>query len=414
MPAVGRGALLAVLTASTAHAGMRVIHDGSDAAGAIEMAAGATGLPPAELSGITLAELIGGGAPRASGLLALEPCTGTPTAMAQIRDAAARAQGDLNYGRFPKASTVLAGARFALGCLTDPVNAAIAARVFYLSAIVDFEAGDERQAHVDFHQAALLQPDITWDEAFAPDNGKALFDAAVARVAKDGTAALQVYPLPLGEAVVVDGKPAPADTLLVTLPAGRHLLQVGAPARTAWIELAASQDATLLFPADLSADALTWMDDPSRRTQVNTVLATLTSAGTPLVVVDGEHVWRGTTGLADWERLEQPGDKARRAIGHAVTWTGGALFVGGGGFAIAGMLRASGAIGSCEEAITANDPATCDSGVATYDSGRQWLRIGRYVAGAGLVLGGAGVTITLLDGVSATASPTGLLLQGRW
>ena len=314
----------------------------------------------------------------------LEACDGSPGQLAAVTDALERAEQAMAVRDSAKAREQLDQADRLLTCLDEPAPANLAARPAYLRGVDAATAGEPEQAARHFEAARVLDPGITWDNAYSPDL-RPTFTRSEAAWQALGEVPLQVLPAAAVDAVWIGGRPA---SEVATVRAGRHLVQVDTPTGWHGYRLVASDEPLTLLVAHAVPTAVKLPpgpDDP-----LTEVLAETLPPGTRLTLSEGSEQWTTTLDGADWARVEAPVRPGRTvAVAGIATGAAGAALLTYG--AIAGAR--SQALG--DAAIQDDD---YDGYLAA--SGRSDAAAGQRVAGAVLVgVGCAGVGVSaFLDG----------------
>lgn len=368
-----------------------VLHAG-DPAVAVGRAAAAAGVDPATLRAADLSEVVRARPPVLLGPGQVDQCAGTPTTNAEVRLLGDEGERALNYLEYARAAAALERAFDALGCLIEPVEPPVAARILFLRGVAGWFAGDPDAARAAFAQALLFDPSLAWDEAFAPDP-RPLFDEVAA--SDPPTAPLRV--VPPSARVRVDGVQAEA------LAPGVHLVQVGeASVSTVRVRLDAAEPSVLVLPSLVPLDALGWAADPARAPDLAAVLDAVLGEDARVYVVHAGEVWREQAGT--WERIALPPPPPPRAR-WALVGPGAAAAVGG---AILGTVSTLNAHATAER--YAADPLPYQERDALYDRyGRQ-----RTAAIAGWAVTGAGVAVAGAGLVPLVVTSDGVRVQGRF
>lgn len=365
------------------------LHDGRDPDAAAARVEAVTGARPAPLTLGQLDENVG--AIGVVGNARREDCDASPISGADLHQAIADAEGDINYGRFDEAAARLDAAVAGTACLADPAVPADLARLFFLRGVLHMLASDPSAAFAAFRQAVVLVPDLGWDEAFAPERGKDLFDSARAARDREGTTWVAVMPPSRADALRVDGLAWPADTPRLPLYVGRHLVQVVAPttgvASSAWVTVAPGQEARIVPLAALADADLRALRRESGRAELAVVAAAaLPDEDAVYAVLDGS-VWRLDQGR--WVRLaRQPG---RTPVARGVRYAGLGLTAGGAAWTGLAWAAAAGHVRACAEGT----PEDCAAHEAPYRRAAALVPVGEALLGAGLVAVGGSY---LLDG----------------
>lgn len=405
--------------------------------------AGGASLPPDQIRALTLAEslpkqplvLVGPGK--------LDACAGKPSTNAEIREAADSAEKLVAYVEFDQALGELDIASSKLGCLGEPADGALAARVYFLQGVVAHGRGDSASADAAFRLALAFKPDLRWDENFPPD-AVPLFEAA-----KVGSAApthLAVVPAPA--AVWVDGRTQPGGG--VDVSPGVHLVQFGEPLVTWRVYVDPGSSVGLVRPSSVPADAALWSKDLAKRSDLGFVLGAAFGTGQVIYVDDTETTWATTSGVGDWvavagaakakadadktasfqgvdtaalvattaavlDSARDDGEKAgakrkKGAIGSGLLIGGALIMAGGGTFSGLQYGAAKSASVDADQAIDADDWNGWSTAAETYGDHRALYTAGIALSAVGLgtALGGT-VAFVVRTGPTPTVG-----IRGRW
>jgi hypothetical protein len=425
--------LLGALLAGTAQAGTPVLHNGPWADSAARKAASITGLAPDEMDPLTIADLTG-----SRTLVAwpgsLEPCAGDAARASEVADAADRAVGHLNYGRYAEARDTLTRAAGSLGCLTEIAAPDSTSRVFYLHGIVHALEESPADAQRAFTQALVIHPTLPWDDSYPPEFGQSLFEAAAAALAQAIPAQVLVSPRSSAQQVRIDGRQFRLDAPSVEIAPGRHLVQVGGSSPdTYWLQVAPGDSSNVLLRGEFPDSATNWVRQPDRAPDLSALLAHRFGPGTQVFVLPGDgSAWQGNAGegrflqvVASTKRHvkkpdDQPQDRtapttgppvtksekpfrlrkdphdytdsskiAGASIPLALTWGGLAVAAGGGAWALQTWSSARGLYLQCWDEKR-HDPAACTANESAYNEKKARLRVAAGVAVGGAALAGAG------------------------
>ena len=218
------------------------------------------------------------------------------TSAAAVRDALAKAESEVAYENWTGARVRIDEAVLAMGCLSEPAEASVGARVYFLSGVVRVSAGDAVGAETAFRQAIAFQPGVTWDEAFTPE-WRLPFDAATH--ATNAPARVVLGPgLSAMSSVWLDGRPMPVTGAVFAVAEGPHLLQlIGQTIETFRVVARPEAPVVVLIPDQIGPDLVAHAQEPSTQ------------------------AWLGLYVASEW-----PG----RAV---YVWSGGALLDAAHGFA---------------------------------------------------------------------------------
>jgi hypothetical protein len=245
-----------------------VVFDGADGAAVIALTAQKSGLPPAELDAVPLDRLLTG-PPQLLGDAVMRRCSGAPSTMSVVRADLARAEAAWVKKDTLAAIDHLDLAVTQLGCLSEIVETAAAARIFMLRAELELNGPNPDDAGGELRTAVAFAPDIAWTATSV--DGSTILDE---ERAAEATAVVAVVPAASGAGPWIDGRGFPAGSTEMTVTPGLHLVQHGTPAgiRSAW--LLVGGDATLVVPGNYRRPVLDAMLAPETRHPVEALLAT--------------------------------------------------------------------------------------------------------------------------------------------
>jgi len=395
--------LIALFCVGLALARDVVVYQG-DPVAAAGVASADVGAPAASLQFVRLAELpsvdgaalLGGGAPAF--------CSSARDGNAAVRELVARAEGHLGYQRTAQARASLDAAASGLRCLSEPLEASLAGRLYFLLGVVALRESGPAEAERAFALAAALQPGLTWDARLPPDE-----TGTFARALAPPAARVEVLPgLGPGLTLWVDGRAATGPVL--SLPVGRHYLQVLGPASatTLLVDLEPGTRPVLVTPGWLDRvdlDAL----DPATQAMVEVALRGTFPDRKVYVVTAGRTAW-----LADrWTLL--PSRRGRTPVCASGRRCAGVALLGGGiaGMAAGGVVFgvAQLRVGALTESPAGETPEAYQERIGAREAAAAWLPMGGALAGVGLASAGVGV---LLQRPGVTLTWSGPALVGRF
>jgi hypothetical protein len=328
------------------------------------------------------------------------PCSDVRTRNADVAAHLTEAEGAYLYMESDKATTALGLANNALNCLSEPLDPALASRVWYLRGLVAFAANDAPSAEAHFYRARVFTPGLAWDEDFAPA-ARPLFEKTAVQLKVAEPAWLDLVPAPPAGQLRIDGRVLDAPAGRLAIPRGPHLVQLGAdPPITLSVDLRG--DGTLVVPELLPKDAVTWAGDPLHRDALSDTLAGTLQRDANVYVTDGAAVWHVHAGRDDWSQIAGPKARAnvadkpapkplgKRAAGRWLMVGGGAILAAGGAWAGVHMAQALDAYDTGTNAQTWDEYLAAD---AAYQPARTKMYIGDGVAVAGAALLGVGVAL---------------------
>ncbi len=284
---------------------------------AIAKAALLAGRAPADLEAHTLTELVGGTDPVVLCGATVQTCpgdTGTNAAIALILE---KTRSAVLFMEIETANAGLDAVVSMERCLTEVLDPAVISQVHYLRGMVAVGSGDQAGAWPEYLQAAILNPQIAWDENFPPD-GKGAFTGAVAAVKAATPVSLQLLPPPPGK-VWVDGKVSESPASL-SLVAGTHVIQVeqteGGLA-TYTVGLPEGSDNSLVFADVLTDEHISLVRSPDTRGLLEGVLSTHGQGQPAFVSLPGQTLWQFDPGARTWSALA--GGEAVAAVAEPET-----------------------------------------------------------------------------------------------
>ena len=129
------------------------------------------------------------------------------------------------YMELDKASGALSEAKASLGCLSEPVDPALAARIGFLQGVVSVELGDKAKAWEQFSFAARFAPELQWDAQF-PKDGEALLRASSGELKSSAAVSVGLVPASAAASVMVNGQPQRACLTLAATCEGKAITTV--------------------------------------------------------------------------------------------------------------------------------------------------------------------------------------------
>jgi hypothetical protein len=421
--------LLGAFLAGTAHAGTPVLHSGPWADAAARKAASLTGLAPDEMDPLTIADLTG-----SRTLVAwpqsLETCAGEPTRTSEVADAAGRAVGHLNYGRYAEARDTLTRAAASLGCLAEIASPDSMSQVFYLHGIVHALEENPADAQRAFTQALVIHPTLLWDDSYPPGFGQSLFEAAAAALAQEVPAQVLVSPRSSAQQVRIDGRQFRLDAPSMEVAPGRHLVQVGGSSPDSyWLQVGPGDSSNVLLRGEFPDSATDWVRQPDRAPDLSALLAHRFGPGTEIFVLPGDgSAWKGNAGQGGFlqvvpstkEHVKEHHDQTAPTTGPpvtksekpfrlrkdphdytdspkvagvtaplAMTWGGVAVAAGGGAWALQIWFSGRRLYLQCWDEEDHN-PTACADNESAYNKKKGRLPVAARVAIGGAALAGAG------------------------
>lgn len=292
--------LLLLLTLG-AHAGAPVVYTG-DPAEAEARIRKATRDRDMAVDLKRLVDVAPGSDPYVVGLPTAIRCS--PRPLSALREGVENAQANLD--RSAEAMGALDLARLDLECLGEPVDPALAARIFYLRGFIAWRKGDNSSAESAFYRAFLFSPDLSWDVSLGGPRPPAPFTNAAARAQAPAAAWLRVVPDPApGFSLRVDGQPRAAEDGRIPLQPGVHLVQVVADGVTAppiVVPLNGAEERALVLPVALSERLLDQLDQPASRSALGVLLEAAWPSTVSYVSAPGGS-WRYDPATKRWDKL---------------------------------------------------------------------------------------------------------------
>lgn len=342
----------------------------------------------------TFAEVAPLGAPSLQGGVLLM-CEGDTARRYVVDTKLAVAEDHLAYVKTDEARVALTEASQALRCLSEPIDAATAARVHYLLGVVAFGAGDEIEARSAFARAHLLLPGLVWDDRFRPD-ARELFTAEGVAVADRPIVELLVVPEPRQAQLTVDGRRIYESGRVLELRTGTHLIQ--GPGWSLEVDLMADSRPVLIVPDTLQDLGAEWMADEDSCRSLDEVVG---QGDRSLYLVAGREAWQRVEGtwspltdvavetcrdldppaVVQGFRLPQAGAPRALAVGGLAGVVGGGVLAGAG-YAVAASASRS---ATTWEAYEAAQPR--------HAAGSAMLATGEAVAIAGAVSFASGLVL---------------------
>ena len=253
-----------LLLSWTAFAGIPLVYDGALPNEVVEQAAARTGLPASQFDLVPLEGLLKGPT-RVLGSAVLRHCAGTPTRAAELLGHSVRGEAAWQAGDVALAMDELDLGIGGLGCLSERVDPAVAARMFLLRGGLLARAGEKEEAQAELRTAVSLGAPETWP-ADLPPEGKSLYEDVQVEIFR-----VQLWVAPPGEGGLpsVDGQNV---SEVVLLRAGLHLLQIPSTAglRSAWLTL--DGESVLVVPGNFRRPVLGRLADPATQEGVEGLL----------------------------------------------------------------------------------------------------------------------------------------------
>ena len=332
----------------------------------------------------------------------LQQCSAAPLSAAELAAELEAVEAQMLALEYGDAQARLTALESRLCAATDPLDAALAARVPFLLGICRFYAGDHNSARATFLRAVERNPDLYWDEDFPP-GPQQVFHRAVSDALHSPRTELQLTDGDRPAHLWVDGNAVRGDQRSLTLLGPTHLLQVqradGAVA-TVMLHTAEADRVTLMGPARARAGLL---EDPrsedGRLAFGRLVVAARRQGHAEVLVLQSaspEVAWRYNDVDRAWTRvslvLGQRVAQARR-----LRTAGGSLIGAGAAIALSGV-----AIGATSHAAGQDllDEIESDAGlydllIDEYESRRRGTNAGVAMIGVGATLVAVGLPLVI-------------------
>ena len=263
-----------------------------------------------------------------------QDCSGSTATNAEIQRSVDLAE-DLFFQRdMEKALALLDKATAGLACLNQALESSLASRVHLLRGAALLGLDQVEPATEAFRQARIFEPDLVWDA----DLGLLPNEFQQGRPPGD-PARLHLSPT-TGEThgVLVDGRALLPGERTLSLPAGRHVVQVLDPVvQSLSTSLEPGHDAWLLTPADTGESLFSRIGDPDVQRFLPVALAQAGFPSTEAWVVHGTETWRCTFPALEAESGECSLIAPSRSLPRRALLrdAGGAVFLAGASSALA-------------------------------------------------------------------------------
>jgi hypothetical protein len=209
----------------------------------------------------------------------------------------------------------------------------------------------------------------------------------------------------------IDGLPVDDPLGQLSLGPGLHYVQLGGPTWTTFVvDLPPAGASVLWLPDAVSDQAVEWIGDPSRQSDLDGLLGLVLPAGAQVELTTDTARWAGHVGAGDYVPVE----KTR----HTWRW------VGLGGLAIAGgslVATGSGYLGGWRARSASFDAVENDSwadyqlAVLQHELARRVYRAGFLGLAGGVAIAGAGFALDRWAlGVNTAQGGLGLSLGVAW
>ena len=352
----------------------------ADVAGALERGFGPWGvLPPAGIG----------------------PCDADPVGLEQIQAAVTEAEALMQALEYDQALEQLQALEAQLCGISEPVPAAVLARVPFLRGVIHYYAEHPAAARDAFRDAVLRQPEMEWDATYPPDPQQVFLDG-VADAYRSERIALRLDAADRPETLLVNGAPVDPTVGEVELLGTDHILQFGSSDQVVTVVLhtGATEEVRLVGPGYVAAGLAMDMESPQGVAAFAVLAGAAEAAGYREVVVlaapaaptawqydDIDHTWTSVS-LVLSKTLAQ---------GRKVSSIGGVLIGAGAAVAVAGTVIGARnytdgmALRSDMEA----DPGLYDHHLDEYSSFQAGSTAGYVMLGVGVGLVGAGIPLLI-------------------
>ncbi len=367
-----------------------VLHNGKEESLVFLRAKAATKKEADALRPVTMSDIASGRLPVVLRGGEAKHCSGAPISMARIKMMVQQAENELAYFELEKAKARLNKAAQGLGCLREPVDAAIASRLYLLRGITAESLEDVPLATTSFEGAVVFNPAMEWDNYFAP-HFKPRFDAAKKQYAMSKEVPLRIIPNASSSMIWLNGIPVAAGEEIGVIP-GQHLIQFDADQMitTTIVINPLDNEAMIVAPSVVPTEASAWVEDEAKQKDLSLVLSGILEPDSTVYVHNGGNLYATQIGSETWEQLAVPrnisaaGQNTQLLTGQIGMWTGAVVTVVGGGLLAVNALRAAEAdrLGQSTDSFS-----VYQTNEQTFYSARDGANLG-----LGLFLGGAALT----------------------
>ncbi|HHO50059.1 MAG TPA: hypothetical protein ENK18_04105 [Deltaproteobacteria bacterium] len=264
-------------------AGTPVVFDGGSGAEVVSAVAARTGLPPSQLSAVSLDTLLQA-TPEVLGDAVMRRCARSSSSNEVVRTDLTRAE--IAWAQADALNTMdhldLAVAR--LGCLTEVVEPRVASRVFLLRGALLAQRGDTDAARNEFRTARFLDPAVAWRDDL-PGEGRVVFEAPAP---PEILASVRVLPSDNASGPWIDGVELDDE---LRVPEGLHLAQYSSVAgiQSAWLSVGG--DTLLVLPGNFHRPVVQRMAVPEDQGAVEALLAAALPEMRAAYVAHGGGLW---------------------------------------------------------------------------------------------------------------------------
>ena len=372
-----------LLALSLATAAEPLVHTGP-ASDAIDRVSADGELETWELKPVLLPSLLPRSGAMALGANQPTPCPNPSLTNSELRNTVGLAEKQVLYHQEWEAARLgLELAAQALSCLTEPIEASLASRIFFLRAFVEVKTEHPEAAAEAYGRAVQFVPKLEWDERFPP-KGVELLAQAIEANESASTVPLTLGPgLQRAENFWVDGQPATPQNGALQLKPGLHLVQILQPQLVTLPILIDPESPTALTLAEDMARAP--LDTLLGTPELQALLQQEFGTSSRTWVYAGHNTWKLQ---GEWSELPKSAAvlrNERAALGRKVGRAGvGILGVGLLGSAIGWTV-----VGTNFSADPTETRASYEARQARVDATAPWA----YTA-SGIAVGGLAVTAT--------------------
>ena len=344
------------LSLSTEQIEFPLLFSGVDQQIAITRAAASTKKPNESFVPQTFTDITYGKSSFVIGAESLRSCSGGPISMSRLRMLSQKAENELSYYQLEKAKIHLSAAVDGIVCLQDTIDVETVTRIYYLSGVLQQAINNDSLAREHFSVAISLQPNLQWDNYFAPD-ALPLFEDAQKAFASSEETILNIIPNRMRTNIWVNGLPLTEGEEAV-VHTGLNFIQILGRTTETYI-LSVGEDATdltLVVPSGIPNTANTWVNDEIQRAELDTLLPQVLETDSTIYIHNNGEIWETTVGSTDWKQLEVPrwaNNSARfskEQFGKGLFWSGVGLTTVCGGISAIKYIQASSYVNSAGQA----------------------------------------------------------------
>ena len=274
--------VLLALIAAAAHAGIPLVHEGGDAEALTAEASERTGLPADQFTAVDVG-VLRQKPPQGLGEIAVRRCARQPSQNSAVRAELVRAEAALGVDDLMATTDHLDLAVAELGCLSEVVEASVAARVFLLRGALIAESGRPDEARGEIRTSLAFDAKINWPSGY-PVSGQALVAEEAGNPTRHPVAAV---PDP-GLGPWIDGAEVQDSA---ELSEGLHLFQYGGPKgiRSAWLVVGGA--GSIVVPEKFQAPVLAPFAKADTRADLERLLAGSIDAFEAAYVAHAGGLW---------------------------------------------------------------------------------------------------------------------------